>query len=221
MPWSKRLKNSLTAAKSDIVMVMVEDFFLRSPINYEIFSNFVRLIADPQTKIDHIRLTLTLNKIDLIPSEYDDLDEIAPRTKMRFTYLPGLWKRKVLAKYVTNFESPFLSETMGRYRSWVLKDGFYAVSKNYIRDNGQFYDSEPSGIIFKGRWPRWVPDLFEKEGIYMDFSIRGIADKAFREKTRINSKKQILKEPIPFFRSIFNVLNLYVTSMFGFSRNSN
>lgn len=213
VPWSKRLKSSLKLAKNNIVFVMVEDFFLRSRINTTMFNEFVNLLkTDPL--VDHIRLTITLNKLALKPSPIKNLEEIEANAKMRFTYLPGLWKKEVLEKYVMDFETPFMSETMGRYRSFIYRHGFYAVSKDIISTSGQFYDTDPSGIIFKGKWPRWVPALFEKEGIEMDFSIRGIASLEFRKQTRINSKKEILKDPKSLFYSVMSLIKLYIKSKF-------
>ncbi len=191
-PWSKRLKISLETAKNDIVLVMVEDFILRSPINNKLFDDFL-LLMNETNKIDHIRLLAPLKKIKVNNSEFDKLDQIDFDTDLRFTYLPGLWKRNTLLKYAKGYESPFMSERFGNIRSKIYKDGFYSVSKNYIEQNGQFYDCEQSGVIFKGKWPRWVSTFFEKEGIEVDYSIRGFVTKEFRKETRKKSKLEIVK----------------------------
>ncbi len=128
--------------------------------------------------------------------------------------MPGLWKKDVLLKYVKDYESPFMSERFGNIRSKIFKDGFYAVSREYISANGQFYDCEPSGIIFKGKWPRWVVPLFEKEGIEMDFTKRGIVTKEFRKEARKKSKLEMIKSPITTLRSLSSILGLYLSSIF-------
>ena len=117
-------------------------------------------------------------------------------------------------KYVKDYESPFISERFGNIRSRIYRDGFYCVSKKYIESNGQFYDCEPSGIIFKVKWPLWVVPLFEKEGIKMDFSIRGLVTKEFRKNARRNSKLEMIKNPISTSKSIISVSVLYLNTFF-------
>ena len=209
--WSKRLKLSLAKAKNDTVLVLVEDFILRSEINRKEFKDFVALMNE-SNNIQHIRLLTMLGRIKLNPSEYDNLDVIDNKSKLRFTYLPGLWKKDTLLKYVKEYESPFMSERFGNLRSHIYNDGFYAVSKEYIESNGPFYDCEPSGVIFKGKWPRWVVPFFEKEGIKMDFSIRGMVTSEHRKNARKNSKLELIKEPTTTLRSSLSIIKLYLSS---------
>jgi hypothetical protein len=210
-PWSKRLKMSLERAKNDNVLVMVEDFILRSPIDTKILDDFL-LLMNQSDKVDHIRLLAPLKKIKVATSEFDKLDQMEFDTELRFTYLPGLWKKKTLLKYVKDYESPFMSERFGNIRSKIYKDGFYTVSKKYIEENGQFYDCEQSGVIFKGKWPRWVAAFFDKEGIEIDYTIRGFVTKEYRKETRKKSKLELIKNPVSTLRSVYSIIALILFS---------
>lgn len=211
-PWSKRLRDSLNIAKNEIVLVIVEDFILRSPIDVKVLNEFL-LLMKKSDKIDYIRLLSTLKKIKSKHSSHNYLDKIDYKTKLRFAYLPGLWKKKTLLKYVKDNESVFLSERLGDVRSWIYKDGFYTVSKEYIEKYGQFYDCAQSGMLFKGKWSHWVPPFFEKEGIKMDFSLRGLVTQEYRTKTRLKSKTEIFKNPISTLKSFLSILIIFLQSL--------
>ena len=213
-PWSKRLKMSIQKTKNDIVLVMVEDFFLRSKIDKSLIDNFL-LLMNGTDKIDHIRLLAPQKKVNVEKSEFDYLDRMDNNTDLRFTYLPGLWKKNTILKYVKNYESPFSSERFGNIRSKIYKDGFYSVSKEYIKHNGQFYDCEQSGVIFKGKWARWVSAFFEKEGIRIDYSKRGFVTKEYRKETRKKSKMELINNPVTTLKSLLSIFILFVKNMFN------
>lgn len=209
--WSKRLRLSLEKAKSDIVFVVVEDFFLTKEMNTDIFDQLLNQIKT-NPKIDHIRLLLTRDRTETIPSKYPYLDKIHKKARLRFTYLPGLWKKEVLLRYVKDYESPYMSERIGDYRSYVYNDGFYCVSKSYVQEKGELYDCPTSGAIFKGKWAKWVPDFLESQNINnIDFSIRGFADREFRKTIRTKNKIKLLKDPINTARSFLSLIKLYIT----------
>jgi hypothetical protein len=105
-----------------------------------------------------------------------------------------------------------MSERFGNIRSKIYKDGFYTVSKKYIEENGQFYDCEQSGVIFKGKWPRWVAAFFDKEGIEIDYTIRGFVTKEYRKETRKKSKLELIKNPVSTLRSVYSIIALILFS---------
>ncbi len=207
--WSKRLKVCLKKAKNDIVLVMAEDLFLRSLIDVKKLNDFLVLMKGADD-IDHIRLLSTRDRTKVKGSAYDDLDEIEQKTKLRFLYLPGLWKKNILLKYLVNYESPFMSEKLGDARSWIYKHRFYAVSSKRRDNDEQFYDCRPSGALFKGKWSNWVPALLKEYDVHIDFDKRGFETKEFAKTSRIKSKIELLKTPISTFRSFLNIIILYI-----------
>ncbi|MCK0131208.1 hypothetical protein MWU59_06780 [Flavobacteriaceae bacterium F08102] len=214
-PWSKRLKNCVQQAKYDLLFVLTEDFFIRSPLNVTMFEGFLNLLKE-KSDVHHIRLLSTYDRTASIPSEYPHLDLIDPKTKLRFLYLPGLWKRNVLAKYLFNYESVFMSEKIGDIRSTIYKDNFYAISRSYYKEHGQFYDCTPSGALFKGKWSKeWIVPFFKRENIDIDLSLRGFATLDFQKSTRLKNKIQLIKHPISTIRSFSSLLWLKIKGILG------
>ena len=168
-PWSRRLQMSLEQSSHDIVMIMVEDFFLLSKMSPEHFKIYLDLIKTDK-KIDHIRLLYNQNKVAPISTDNPFIDRIPSFTNHRFLFLPGLWKKEVINKYVVDFESPHIAEKMGNYRSWILRDNFYCVSNDFISKNGKLFDCATSGAIIKGKWGKWLPERLKKIIFEIDFS---------------------------------------------------
>ena len=209
IPWSKRFKDSVKQARHDTIFMLVEDDFLMSPMDATMFEEFLRLIQnDP--RIDHIRLLSTFERTKMTSNKIGLLEEIAPKTKLRLTYLPGLWKKDILLKYLVEYESPFMAEKIADWKSWLYKDGFYAVSREYVETNGQFHDGMASGGIFRGKWADWVVPFFKKNNIEMDYDLRGFATDEFRSTTRMKSRIDLLKSPVTTLRSFLSLTVVYL-----------
>ena len=149
----------------------------------------------------------------MIKSNFPNLDKIKSKSKFRFLYLPGLWSKKVLQKYIVNFETPYMAEKMGDLRSMILSDGFYAISNEYLKKNGKLFDCGTSGVIIKGKWEKWLPERIEENNISLDYSIRG-----FRNEKKIKTAKNeiirgLIKNPINTLRSFYSILFLYVSNL--------
>ncbi len=207
--FSKRVKKSLEIAKNDIVLLIIEDFFLRSKLDNILLKELVYLMKS-EKNIDHIRLLCSSNKYKTEPSAYAKLDNITEKTNHRFLYLPGLWKKEILQKYIVNFESPYMAEKMANQRSYIFKDGFYSISQEYIKEHGQFFNSGSSGAVYKGKWADWVREFFERLEINLDLNKRGFGSKEYNEMIRKKTLISLLKTPILTLRSAFNIIGLYV-----------
>lgn len=204
-PWSKRLKLSLDRASNDIVMVLVEDFFIFSKLNFSVFECLLDQISN-NNSIDHIRLLYKMDEVKTRSSKFKYLDEIVPRTKYRFLYLPGLWSKRKLRKYIVDFETPYMAEKMGDVRSWVHNDSFYAVSNDYVESFGRLYDCPTSGSIIKGKWGMWLPERLSKNGISLDYSHRGFKDAKSNQRARKQIFFGLLMNPITTIKSILSIL---------------
>lgn len=212
--WSKRLRLGVEKAKNTIIFLIGDDFFLLSKVNQKLFNQQLELIVK-NNKVDHIRLLHKLDKFKFSPSSFPSLSQINKYTKYRFLYAPSLWKKTVLLKYIVDFESPFMAEKMGTYRSWVLNHGFYCLSEDFIKKNGCIYNCGTSGVIAKGKWEKWAIPKLKEENLDIDFLIRGIK-KDYGSKTNRNRARltQLLK-PISTFKSYSSVFLLVLKSIFS------
>lgn len=215
IPWSERLYLSLDEAKNNTVLVIIEDFFLRSKLNFEIFEKLLKLMKTEES-IDHIRLRYIEDKYDVVESKFEYIQKISKTTKNRFLFLPGLWKKKVLKKYIRKFEGPYMAEKMGNLRSYVIEDGFYSISNDVVNNYGQIYDCYGSGAIYKGKWNKWVVPFFKKHSIDIELSKRGIVDKKYEKKQRLNTKLGLINEPFSTIKSFLDLVYLYLNKKLKF-----
>ncbi len=98
---------------------------------------------------------------------------------------------------------------MSDFRSKIFIDGFYCVSKDYVKKNGQLYDTYFSGVIYKGNCQSFVVPFLEEEG-FTDILKRGIMTKNEVKVLKQNAKKDLISDFSPIFRSFFNISMLYL-----------
>ena len=194
--WSQRLRQTMEEASNEIILLLDEDSFLRSPAKVELLSELVNLMVDNE-KISHIRLTkgnweTTTNK------EFNILEELLPKSKNRFLLQAGFWKKEVLKRHLADHESTWEVEKWGNYRANILKYSFYCVSKSIVKKVGPLYNTSANGGIYKGKWiESYVVPLFSKNNINVDFSKRGFYNQKVRFLSRIKMIIRFLTTPVP------------------------
>ncbi|GBE17346.1 hypothetical protein BMS3Abin15_01188 [bacterium BMS3Abin15] len=200
LSWGKRMSIALEMANQDIVLILAEDFFLRSEGNEQKFKQLIDLIYK-HSEIDHIRLRK--GPWHKKKSKFEDLDLIKRWTKYRVVMFPGLWRKEVLKKHLFLSESPWELEILGSLRASVLNYKFYSITKEFITRNGPIFNCHRNGGIIKGKWNKNnVVDLFAQNDIKIDYSLRGFHTPADRKKDRITLRKNILTS----FRNILKTM---------------
>lgn len=205
--WSKRFKDTLLKAENEIVFVVLEDFFLKSKIDFNRFSFYLNLMSKDSNGIDHIRM-LNILKTNVVPSEFYGLEKIITNTSHRYVLMPGLWRKSSLMEYISEHESPYMNEVMGNLKSNILNHGFYTISRQLIEEEGNFYNSATAGAIYKGKWAKWVPNFFTIENIAMDFTLRGFRTKEYRKMARFKTRMGVLIEPRSLLLSLKSLTTL-------------
>lgn len=211
-PWSKRLKIGINRANYDIVFLIGDDFFLLEKVNEDLFNQQLKLIIE-SSEVDHIRLLHKPNKFKSSPSSFPFLDKIDNKTKYRFLYAPSLWKKQSLLQYIVDFESPFMSEKMGTYRSRILRHGFYCMSDEFKEKNGNMYSCGTSGVIIKGKWAKWVEPVFKKNDLDIDLSIRGVREESEKKGSILRARMNQLMNPSSTFKSYISIFSLYLKAL--------
>lgn len=212
--WSKRLKIGINKSENDIIFLIGDDFFLLKKVNKDLFNQQLKLIIE-NSEVDHIRLLHKPNKFKSSPSPFPFLDKIDLKTKYRFLYAPSLWKKESLLQYLVDFESPFMSEKMGNYRSKILKHGFYCMSDDFKKKYGNMYSCGTSGVIIKGKWAKWAVPVFKEKDLDIDVSIRGIREESEKKGSILKARKNQLMSPISTFKSYFSIFSLFLNTLFG------
>ncbi len=193
--WSKRLKSILESVETDFILFLLEDFFLRSPVNQEMFEEAYNLISENED-IGYIGLKYSpernFKNKNFIPLERFFLRDLLD-TPCRITAMSVLWRKTWLIELLDEKENPWEFENNASVRS---KQYSYKVLEiNNI--NGvcppvfDFEDKIKYGYgITHGQWLPKNKELFEKYGIEVNFDNLGINYQLYEEANNPIAKKQ-------------------------------
>ena len=168
--WTTRLRESLEEISSDVILFMVDDIFLRRPVE------------DEHKKRIKYAENLFGGNIALVnfEKEWDNgkgnedvgLAGFKRRTKgnFRISLMCGLWDRKKLIDILEVDSNPWYIENAQNTKGYE----YYINSGNLILDWG--YKTFKNCSIMSGKWCREIIPFFEKEGIKMDYEKRGFYD---------------------------------------------
>lgn len=162
--WTKRIRDTLKEIDDDLILLMVDDIFIRKPVDTQ--------------RIDYLEKNFKGACINFEKS-FDssdtntDLEGIKKRSKgslWELSIMCGLWDKKALMRVMNCEKTPWgLEET---YKN--TKYDFYINSGDYIIDWGYRYGHYAG--IQKGKWCLEAKEFFDNEGIEIDYGKRGIVD---------------------------------------------
>ena len=173
LSWSECLSDALATIDTPLVLYMQEDYFIEKPVDVEAISALSqRMIDDPSIK--HIGLTHFGAGSPILPDARPMLSRIGPRATYRVSTQAGLWRTDALQSYLLPWESGWMFELFATVRSWKRDELFLTIDRNLAAPAIGY---QHTGIV-KGQWSHFVPALFDREGITMDFEARGFFDQA-------------------------------------------
>lgn len=167
--WGKRFIKALKEIDTKYVIVILDDFFLRSPVSQDKINKYIQLLENRQN-LDCIYL-LPQNK-----GEYQSDDEglliIPEGADYRLSTGPAIWKRERLLKYIKPIDDPWAWEFFGSIRAENQNTLFYC-SNDYDYD----FDYEGGGAIHRGKWVKSVVEpVLKKHELSLNINDRGIED---------------------------------------------
>lgn len=175
--WSQCLKWALDIIETDVVLYLQEDYFLNAQVDNEAFIYYLNLIS--QTDSMHcLHISIGAGGSDG-PSRYNNIDIMKRHYRYRVGCQAALWKKSILSSYIDIKESAWDFEEFASKRGAYTPHNFYLVNQSYL-------ESHPvlpylmTGII-QGRWWEPVVELFDKEGIVIDYKKRGFVGKGFQK----------------------------------------
>lgn len=169
--WSTGLKRMLEQIESPAIVLMLEDFFLRRPVDTEAVVSCLRAF-------DH----LGAHMVRLVPRPGPDrrapgfpfLGAIRPSSPYRVSTQGTLWQKTALLSLVREGENIWDFELNGTVRSQVSETGYYCVRKDVLTYGHH--------VIERGKWLRREARRFGGMDIGCDFSRRPVM--SFREDLR-------------------------------------
>lgn len=199
-----RMIKALKKIKTKYVVYMLEDYFLRSPVNNNTINKIIDFM-DKNPKVVCFNSENGNNIYSNLKSNFEGYKIIPNGTKYILNLQACIWKRKSLLKYIKKNITPWEWELYTGILTFGKKDIFYCRdSAPLLFDYGHYLTSDLFGI-FQGKWViSDVKPLFEKEKISVDYNLMGIFDKNCK---RVYSPKFKSRHKF-YFHHIYNRLGL-------------
>lgn len=199
LSWSECLDAALATVKTPLVLYMQEDYFIEQAVDTAMVSEMAqRMLED--TTIKHIGLTHFGAGSPILPDKRPALSRIGPRASYRLSTQAGLWRTDALQSYLRPWESGWMFELFGTVRAWKRDDLFLTLDRATTVPAIAY---QHTGIV-KGQWSKFVPALFEREGITVDFDKRGFYEgNSSPLERRLRLLKAITANPQVAAKSLF------------------
>ena len=179
--YGTRMIAHLKRVKTSLVLVMLDDFFLRSPVDQK------RLDACVESMKQCEDITCfnfaSVEQQGFVCKAHPGFQELYPIADYRLNMQAALWRTAELRSYWKPGASPWTLESLANRKTECTPKKFYFLMENapLIFDYGR----KPGltwGVV-RGQWCRSdIEPLFQKEGIQVDCRKRGWFDSELFEK---------------------------------------
>ena len=160
--WSRRIRETLAELDDRAVLIMVDDVFIRRPVDK-------LRIADAEKRLKgNIALLNFELAYDATESIGGGFGKMRPGSRWAVSIMCGLWDRAKLMDVLSKDMTPWgIEEKQPTYGyDYCVNTGDYIIDWGYR-------DFIPFGVN-RGKWQKEIVPFFEKEGIDIDLSERGV-----------------------------------------------
>jgi hypothetical protein len=161
--WTNRVREQVSALNTPYVLLILEDFFLRRPVNTrQILSCFeaLRLLDGEMLRL------VRRPPPDLPVAGFPLIGRIKPGAPYRISTQATIWRRQTLLDLMREGESIWQFELEGSRRSDSMGDAFYGVWRSVLPYKHH--------VVERGKWFRHEARRFGRIGVGCDFSQRPI-----------------------------------------------
>lgn len=176
--YGARMLHALSQVKTKYVLPLLDDFFLRQPVNCERISEIIHWMEEDP---DIVYFNCDRNGVyaNWEVNKYPGFRRYPPGNGYILSMQAAIWRTEQLMKYWRPNVSPWEWELLCNISTKKYpRDKFYTT----LPEEDMFldYGYDPAGMgVFRGKWVQHdVVPLFEKEGIHVDYSRRGFYDPA-------------------------------------------
>ncbi|MDD4913795.1 MAG: hypothetical protein PHW13_01985 [Methylococcales bacterium] len=176
LTWSECLARSLDAIETPYILYLQEDYFLENPVKT---GQIELLLAEMRAgRADVIRIMECGGAGPWRPTLNPLLWEVDQHSQYRISLQAGLWRKSTLRGQIRLHESPWQLEVFGSARARRKQEKVLCVNRDlFSSPEAEILPYQPTGVV-AGRWEREIVEpLFAKEGLAVDFSIRGFHDR--------------------------------------------
>lgn len=191
--WSQCLKWALEIIDTEIILYMQEDYFLKDTVNSHWVEYFFKEILNNR-EIPCIQLT----HAGIPAIDKSNYDKLYTSNSDYFSYLScqaSFWRKDVMLSLIRDHETAWNFEWWGSKRAKYMRYEFLVVDPNWMDPTEfQILPYIFTGVI-GGKWYKQVIETFNKNGIVVDYSIRGFFDENKKQsiKGKIKTKISIWK----------------------------
>lgn len=174
--WSQRMLSVLERIEEEYVFILIEDFFLRERVQTELFEELLNQMDNEpsMTQIQFFGTRLNCDNLrQNVISDKIEIEEIVSG-KAKVVFVPTLWRKETLVKWMRPHESIWAFESCGSKRAyrWKYPEKVYRISSpaifNYLWEKECY-------CVVNGKWMihPLLTNLFKENGIEIDFDKRG------------------------------------------------
>lgn len=210
--WSRRFADVLNRIPQEYIFLVLDDFFLCDYVDESYFEEIMDIMdQDPEIASFQFYGTRIRNADS---EKYQRSDRLQYRllweNGWKTHFVPTIWKKSVLLKWLRSWESIWAFEGYGseRARRWKYKEKVYVVTNPPIYD--YLWIKDCSAVI-NGKWldePE-LTDFFKENQIKIDYEKRGkMTHQEYLDKTMVDIIKkykphEIIVKSFNRFRSLF------------------
>ena len=163
--WSKKIREAIKEIDDDKLLIMTDDAFIRQPVDVK----RIEYVANNlKGNIAMFNFEKSFDSDDK-PSKYEMFKEKNKQGIAVNSLMCGMWQKDKLLDVLNITCQPWEIERLN-----IAVGDYYINSGDFIIDIG--YKFQQPFSITKGKWAREIVSFFEKEGIEIDYSVRGFYD---------------------------------------------
>jgi hypothetical protein len=187
LPWSECVRRCIERVETPLVLYLQEDYFLEELVDNS------RLSALASYAMNHPEVSqIGLTAFGAYPPFRETPDPrlwlVGARARYRTSLQAAFWRVQSLQSYLRPEENGWMFEIYGTRRSWRRGDTFLTVNRE-LEQQSRVFPYRHAGIV-KGQWDVTVPEFFRREGISMDYNVRGF----YRPRPMVLEKLRTLRK---------------------------
>ncbi len=213
-PYGKRIKKALLHVKTEYVLVLLDDFFIRTHVNEDRLCEIINWMEN-DTKIVYFNCDVNRLYANWDQDTYPGFRRIPPANDYTLNLQAAIWRTKKFKSYWLPNVTPWEWETKCNVLTYTRKnDKFYTC----IEPKFMFlkYGHEQYGDIwgvYRGKWVlEDILPFFQNEGILIDSSKR--SSYSMTNQDKVNDVSSNIQK-IPNFKDIIKYMG--VTALPGFA----
>lgn len=173
--WSESLLIALKQVRTPLVLLILDDFFFSAPVDQIALNTAVNQMLQH----GYSSITLTDHGVSRPCLPFLDPFLLAVRqdAKYRISTALSLWKVESLISYLRPGENAWQFEIFGSIRARKQPDSFFVVNPLHTVNGSEgvipYFHASVNSAIVKGKWQKEICPFLKKNGINIDYSIRG------------------------------------------------